>query len=116
MKTLLLALVAVSITGTAMAGELASGAQIKSSISGKTVQGSMEASGAYTEYYAADGSIRGNGYTGKWHVTDRAMCFTYGEDPADCWGVRIDGANVAWMKDGVAGGTGTIVDGNPNGF
>ena len=43
------------------------------------------------------------------------MCFDYGEG-AECWSVRIDGANVIWVKDGVDDGTGTIVAGNPNNY
>jgi hypothetical protein len=87
----------------AMAQDLATGAEISAAITGNTVQGSMSASGAYTEFYAADGAIKANGYTGTWTVEGDAMCFDYGEGK-DCWGVRIDG------------GTGTIVAGNPNNF
>lgn len=103
------------MTGAAMAQDLANGAAISAAISGNTVQGSMSASGAYTEFYAADGMIKGQGYTGTWTVEGDAMCFDYGEGK-DCWGVRIDGESVTWVKDGADGGTGTIVAGNPNGF
>jgi hypothetical protein len=43
------------------------------------------------------------------------MCFSYGEAP-DCWNVRIEGEMVTWVQDGVDGGTGTIVAGNPNNY
>jgi hypothetical protein len=33
----------------------------------------------------------------------------------DCRGVRIDGGAGTWVKDGVDGGTGTIVAGDPKG-
>ena len=36
-----------------------SGAEIQAAISGNTVQGNMDASGAYAEFYAADGTIKG---------------------------------------------------------
>lgn len=99
----------------AFAQDLAKGDAIKSAISGKTVQGSMIASGAYTEFYAEDGTIKGDGYTGTWSVKDDTMCFDYGEG-ANCWGVRLSGDQVTWIKDGAEDGTGTLIDGNPNNF
>jgi hypothetical protein len=104
-----------ALTAPAYAETLATGAEITVAISGNTVQVSMTASGAYTEYYAADGAIKGQGYTGLWTVEGDTMCFDYGEGK-DCWGVRIDGEAVTWVKDGADGGTGTIVAGNPNSF
>ena len=94
---------------------LATGTQISAAISGNTVQGSMSASGAYTEFYAADGMIKGADYTGTWTVEGDAMCFDYGEGK-DCWNVRIEGEAVTWVQDGVDGGTGTILAGNPNNY
>jgi hypothetical protein len=44
------------------------------------------------------------------------MCFTYEGAAPDCWQVKIAGEAVTWVKDGVDGGTGTIVAGNPNNF
>lgn len=105
----------VLLTAPAFAETLATGAEISAAVSGNTVQGSMTASGAYTEFYAEDGTIKGQGYTGKWTIEGDAMCFDYGEGK-DCWGVRIAGEAVTWVKDGADGGTGTIVAGNPNGF
>lgn len=99
----------------ALAQELATGDAIRAAIAGNTVQGSMVDSGAYTEFYAEDGTIRGNGYTGTWTVQGDAMCFDYGQG-ADCWGVRIAGDSVTWVKDGADAGTGTVVAGNPNNF
>lgn len=97
------------------AESLAANHQIIAAIAGNTVQGSMSASGAYTEFYDTDGTIKGDGYTGKWMIEGEGMCFFYGEN-WDCWGVRLDGASVTWVKDGKDGGTGTIVAGNPNKF
>lgn len=112
-RTLLAALIALPLP--AFAQDLATGDAIKAAIAGKTVQGSMVDSGAYTEFYAEDGTIRGSGYTGKWTVQDNAMCFDYGEG-ADCWGVKIAGDSVTWVKDGADVGSGTLVAGNPNNF
>ncbi|MCX7286885.1 MAG: hypothetical protein NTW20_04830 [Rhodobacterales bacterium] len=99
----------------AQAQDLAKGADITAAIAGNTVQGSMSASGAYTEFYAADGTIKGKDYTGTWTVESDAMCFDYGEGK-DCWNVRIEGDAVTWVQDGGDGGTGTILPGNPNNF
>ena len=100
----------------ASAQELASGNAIRSAISGNTVQGSMQASGGYTEFYAADGTIKAADYAGEWSISGDKMCFAYGEDPAQCWAARIAGGQITWV--GVAGdeGTGRIVAGNSNGF
>ena len=106
---------ALTLPLAAQAQELATGPAIISALSGNTVQGSMSASGAYTEFYAADGTIRGQGYTGTWTVEGDAMCFDYGEGK-DCWNVRIDGEAVTWVQNGADGGTGSIVAGNPNNF
>ncbi len=117
MKTILTSAAMLFIIGsTALAGATATGEQISTAISGNTVQGSMIASGAYTEFYSADGVIKGKDYTGKWRVEGDAMCFQYGQDPEACWQVRIDGNQVTWVKAGKEDGTGMIVKGNPNNF
>lgn len=99
----------------AFAETLATENQIMTAVSGNTVQGNMVAAGAYTEFYQADGVIRGADYTGQWSVKENQMCFDYGEG-ADCWSVRIAGLAVTWGKAGADGGTGTIVAGNPNNY
>lgn len=106
----------VAASSLAFAGGTATGEQISAAISGNTVQGSMVASGAYTEFYAADGAIKGKDYAGKWRVNGDTMCFQYGQDPEACWQVKLDGSQVTWVKDGKDDGTGTIVKGNPNNF
>lgn len=108
--------VVLALTPFAAAAEtLATSEQITAAIGGNTVQGSMLAAGAYTEFYQADGVIKGADYTGNWTVQDNQMCFDYGEG-VDCWSVRIDGEAVTWVKNGADDGTGTIVAGNPNNF
>ena len=117
MKNILMAAaVMLAASGTAFAGAMATGEQIGAAISGNTVQGSMMASGAYTEFYGADGVIKGKDYAGKWRVNADTMCFQYGQDPEACWQVKLDGDQVTWVKDGKDDGTGTIVKGNPNNF
>jgi len=102
-------------SAAAFGADIATGDQIRAAISGNTVQGSMVDAGAYTEFYAADGTIRGKDYTGTWMIEGDAMCFAYGEAPA-CWAVRLSGDQVTWVKDGKDDGTGTILAGNPNNF
>lgn len=117
MKALLVASLAfTAVAWGAQASDLAKGDQIKAAISGNTVQGSMVASGVYTEFYGEDGVIKGKDYTGKWRVEADTMCFQYGSDPETCWGVKIAGDQVTWLKGGKDEGTGTIVKGNPNKF
>jgi hypothetical protein len=106
----------VALAGPVDAAEVATADQIKSAIAGNTVQGSMVSSGVYTEFYAADGTIKGKDYTGKWTIESDAMCFQYGTDPASCFAVSLAGDQVTWIKDGKSDGTGTIVKGNPNNF
>jgi len=105
----------LALSAPALAETVATGVEISAAISDNTVQGSMSATGAYSEFYGADGAIKGKDYTGTWTVEGDKMCFNYGEAP-DCWNVRIAGDAVTWVQDGVDGGTGTIVAGNPNGF
>ncbi len=107
--------VSLTLPIAAHAQELATGNEVTAAIAGNTVQGSMTASGAYTEFYAADGVIKGNDYMGTWTVEGDTMCFNYGEAP-DCWNVRIDGEAVMWVQNGADGGSGTIIAGNPNDF
>ena len=111
-----LPLVLALIAAPAYAQDLATGDAIKAAIGDNTVQGSMLSSGAYAEFYAADGTVKGKDYTAKWAVEGDTMCFTYEGAAADCWHVKIAGDAVTWVKDGVDGGTGTILPGNPNKF
>jgi len=100
----------------AAAADLAKGPDITAAITGNTVQGTMSGGAAYTEYYDADGTIRGDGYAGQWAVEGDTMCFTYGTDPATCHGVGIVQGQVSWNLDGALVGTGMLAEGNPNGW
>ncbi len=115
MKTFRLAAAAVFLAAPSFAQDLAAGDAITAAISGNTVQGSMVSSGAYTEFYGADGVIKGKDYAGKWTIDADKMCFDYGE-AVTCYSVRIAGDQVTWVADGKDDGTGTIVPGNPNNF
>ena len=104
------------LAGLSTAYAAATGDQIRSAISDSTVQGNMDASGPYAEYYAPDGTIKGKDYTGQWSVEGDAMCFAYEGTPKTCWNVELNGDQVRWIKNGASQGTGTIVRGNANGF
>ncbi|MGL4320915.1 MAG: hypothetical protein ACRCS3_08635 [Paracoccaceae bacterium] len=104
------------LSSPAMAQDLATGDQIKAALTGNTVIGSMVASGAYTEFYAADGKIRAADYEGVWSVRENAMCFSYGGADPTCWNVRLQGDQVTWVSGDADEGTGTILPGNPNGW
>lgn len=106
-------LLLMSATSPAFA---ATGEEIRAAISGNTVQGNMDSSGPYAEFYDASGTIKGKDYTGKWTVEGDAMCFEYEGSPKDCWSVEISGDQLHWIKGGSSQGTGTIVKGNANGF
>jgi hypothetical protein len=109
------AAIACLLAAPAMAQDL-TGDAIRSAIIGNTVQGSMNASGGYAEYYAPGGAIKAVDYAGSWDINGNEMCFSYGDDPALCATVRMTGDQVVWVFSGVEEGTGTIVQGNPNGW
>jgi hypothetical protein len=109
------ALLALGLAAAHAADKL-NGAQIRAAVSGNTVQGMMEGTGAYAEFYQNDGVIRGDGYTGVWAIEGDAMCFQYGSDPKACWEVIKDGDLIQWLKDGKVEGSGTVAPGNPNNF
>ena len=113
MRRFLLALTLVASPAAAV--EPLTGDEIRDAVSGKTVAGGMQATGPYTEFYAADGEIRGDGYTGSWTVESDAMCFDYGDGP-DCWNVGMSEGEILWIKDGAVLGTGRATDGNVNDF
>jgi hypothetical protein len=114
MRALRLAPLALLFALPAAAQDMATTDAIKAAIAGNTVQGSMTTSGAYTEFYAADGVIKGADYTGTWTVEADKMCFAYGTDPATCFGVKIAADQVTWVGATGDEGTGTILPGNPN--
>jgi hypothetical protein len=95
---------------------MATAEQITAAVSDNTIQGNMDSSGPYAEYYAADGTVFGKDYKAKWSVEGDTMCWVYEGTPKDCWGVEIEGDQVRWVKDGKAQGSGTVLKGNTNNF
>lgn len=104
----------LAAAGPALAA--ATGGEIRAAISDNTVQGSMDSTGPYAEYYERNGTIKGKDYSGQWSVEGDLMCFVYPGTPKECWNVEINGDQLHWVKNGASQGTGTIVRGNPNGL
>jgi hypothetical protein len=116
MKNFLMTAFAVVAMAAPALAQNATGAEITTALTGNTVQGSMDSSGAYTEFYAEGGVVFGPGYTAAWSVEGNQMCWVYEGSPKDCWDATIAGDQIAWIKDGKSQGTGTIQPGNPNDF
>ena len=107
----------LSLSTPAAAQEEPSAATISAAVSDHTYQGSMsEAGSGFGEYYAPDGSIRGDGYSGTWRTEDGAMCFKYGDKPESCFNIRINGPSMVMLKEGEIRGNGMLIPGNPNDF
>ncbi|EEE37307.1 hypothetical protein RKLH11_1143 [Rhodobacteraceae bacterium KLH11] len=115
MKRNLCALALIAISSPVFAEGFASKDEIQRAMGDHTYQGGM-LTGSFSEYYAADGTIKGDGYTGTWRATDEGMCFAYGTDPENCWNLKIDGNVVTLFKDSAVDGAGVIVKGNPNSY
>lgn len=115
MKYFALLPVMALLAAPAVAQDLTGEDGIMAAIAGNTVEGGMSDGAAYSEFYGTDGAIKADGYTGTWSVVADEMCFDYGEG-ATCFGLQIDGTQVTWFLDGAQAGTGTVVEGNPNGY
>jgi hypothetical protein len=101
----------------AVAGDAPTSEEISAAVSDHSYQGSMSAGGSgFAEYYAPDGTIRADGYSGQWRTEDGAMCFQYGDDPERCFEVTLDGPSMVMHKDGEIDGNGMLILGNPNDF
>lgn len=108
---------AMMLSLPAAAQEEPSAATISAAVSDHTYQGSMSQAGSgFGEYYAPDGSIRGDGYAGTWRTEEGAMCFKYGDKPERCFDIRIDGPSMVMLKEGEIRGNGMLIPGNPNNF
>ncbi len=112
---IVLATLATAMLAPPAAAQELTAEQIAAAVGDRTYQGSMTAD-AFAEYYAADGTIRGDGYTGIWRAEPDALCFTYGDAAEECWNVLINGPAMTLLKDGEVDGSGMLVDGNPLGF
>lgn len=117
MKTVIFTGVLAMLTaGEAAAADLATKEQVHAALSGNTVMGSMNDGSTYAEYYAADGTVHADGYTGYWAVLGDRACFTYDNVAVECWHLKLEGNFVSWVQGGRLDGTGSLLRGNPNNF
>lgn len=90
-------------------GERLTGDEIRELVWGNQVQGSMAGGQAYSEIYLPDGEIVGDGYSGQATIVDDTMCFDYGGDEIDCYGVRRNSdGRIEWIEDNEVAGYGEI--------
>ena len=100
-----------------MADDAPTADEVTAAVSDHTYQGSMSIAGSgFAEYYAPDGTIKADGYAGKWRAEDGTMCFQYGDKPERCFGVRFNGPSMEMYKDGTLDGNGMLIEGNANSF
>lgn len=116
-RVLAAGLLALMVPAAASAADEPSADEIADAVSDHTFQGSMsKADSTFAEYYSSDGSIRADGYSGKWRTEDGAMCFQYGSDPERCFQVKLRGPSMEMYNDGKLDGNGMLIDGNPSDF
>jgi hypothetical protein len=113
-RALLVAVAAGFALAGAAAADKLSGDQIRQVVVGNTVEGTMEGTGDYAEFYQKDGTIKAQAYSGIWTIEGDEMCFQYGSDPKMCWEVARDGDVLQWIKEGKVEGTGKVAAGNPH--
>lgn len=107
-----LTFVALITPGLASAEDAMSAEAISAAVSDHSYQGSMSSpNSGFNEYYAADGTIYGKDYEGKWTTKKGEMCFAYGEAPT-CYEVSIDGPSMVLRQDGSIKGNGMLIQGN----
>lgn len=112
-----LAALVLTPVGAAFAEEMPSASEIRDAVANHTYQGAMsQPESGFAEYYAPDGKIHGDGYSGQWRVEDGVMCFKYGDKPESCFEIAITGPSMVMYKDGEIDGNGMLIPGNPNGF
>ena len=111
-----LSILCLLMASPAMAQSPAGADTIRAALIGNTVTGNMLASGGYAEFYAPDGSIRAEGYTGKWAIKGDRMCFDYADAVETCFAVALSGSRVIWLGDGGEEGAGQIKPGNAGGW
>ena len=113
----LLLLLSIAASPPALAEQVPTADQVNARVSNHTYQGSMSVAGSgFAEYYAPDGAIKAEGYSGEWRAEDGGMCFQYGDKPERCFQVRFHGPSMELYMDGKLDGNGMLIEGNPNNF
>lgn len=113
-----LAALFVASIGVAAAHDhvVTSGDELREIVAGNTIETLVAEGAGDTAYYAENGTIKGDGYTGSWRVVDDQLCAIYGEDPERCWMMVLHGDEVTWLYEGQQDGAGIVVPGNPLGL
>jgi len=104
------------VVAPALADEALTGDGLRALIVGNTVQGTMETTGGYDEFYRPDGTIKAATYSGTWSIEGDSFCTQVGADPRECWQGAKAGDQIHWLKDGKLDGTGKVMPGNPNNY
>jgi len=99
-----------------LADEALTGDGLRALIVGNTVQGTMETTGGYDEFYRPDGTIKAATYSGTWSIEGDSFCTQVGADPRECWQGAKAGDEIHWLRDGKLDGTGKVTPGNPNNY
>lgn len=101
-------------------GEPVKGADLTALLANRTFSGEYDGA-PYSEYYDADGTLRGReqagATTGTWKVEGETVCFTYtsrATPTTDCYTANRVGDTVLWYENGKYSHSATFVMGNPN--
>ncbi len=89
---------------------MSSADELKAALVGNTFQGGM-GGGAYSSYFAPDGTYRDKDGKGEYTITDLGVC--YPNTDFGCYQATIKGDQLEWFQDGKSQGTGTILKVNP---
>jgi uncharacterized protein YceK len=110
-----------SATSAKPAGEKVGAADLPGTVSNRTFRGKDDAGQPYSEYYGADGTLRGTSggeaYSGSWEVVGEQLCFTYpdgGTSETECYAVFKDGDVLTWLTTDGQIVEATFVEGNPD--
>ncbi|MDA0250019.1 MAG: hypothetical protein O2892_00890 [Actinomycetota bacterium] len=103
-------------------GVKVSAADLPAIVANRTYRGSSDGM-PYSEYYAADGSLRGisdgEAYSGSWKVVEDKLCFTYPTADAseiECYAVFKKGDSLTWIDSNGRVVQTSYVEGNPDGL
>jgi outer membrane murein-binding lipoprotein Lpp len=109
-----------SVSTTASSGQEVTLTQdsLRAVIADTTHTGTDE-TGQYTEYYGAEGSVKGKDYTGTWVIKSDRACFTYPPEAEQCYSVTRDPSkpeSLTWTAQDSSTEVTTFVSGDRTGF
>jgi hypothetical protein len=75
------------------------GADALKALVGNTVTGKLDGK-EFTDFYLSDGTVKSvlddQSITGKWALDGDKLCFTYPDEPRDCYAVEVTGDTVSF--------------------